>query len=123
MKFVLSIILNAVLVYLGGLLLPWWSLVPIIFLISAILNQNNIASFLSGFLAIFCLWAGMAWIIDQQNHQILSQRIANLLPLQGNSFLLILITGLIGGIVAGLASLSGSLLRSHKTAPDNYYNK
>jgi len=68
-------------------------------------------SFLSGFLGVFLLWAGLAWWIDSKNNSILSERIAHVLPLGGNSMLLILVTGLVGGLVAGFAALSGAYLR------------
>lgn len=122
-KFVISILLYGGFSYLGGMFLPWWGFVPIIFLLAAVINQKNLRSFLAGFLAIFILWVILAWIIDSANQHILSQRTAMILPLNGNSLLLILLTGLIGGILGGMASLTGSLLRSHKKAPESYYQK
>lgn len=58
------------------------------------------------------MWAGLAWWIDMKNNGVLSTKIASILPLGGNSLVLIAVTGLIGGLVAGLAALSGSFLRS-----------
>ena len=51
--------------------------------------------------------------MDAENGGILSQKIASVLPLGGSTILLILITGFIGGLVAGLAALSGSYVRKH----------
>lgn len=122
MKFGISIFLNVTLAYLAGLVLPWWGFVAILFLVSAFLNQKNITSFLSGFISMFLLWLVLAWVIDSQNNQILSQRVATLLPLNGNSMLLMILTGAIGGVLGGMAALSGSYLRSHKSTTENYYN-
>ncbi|MFZ1264458.1 MAG: hypothetical protein WAT34_13190, partial [Chitinophagaceae bacterium] len=60
----------------------------------------------------FLLWAGLAWWIDMKNNGVLSKKIATVLPLGGNSLVLILVTGIIGGLVAGMAAMSGSFLRS-----------
>lgn len=40
-----------------------------------------------------------------KNNGVLSTKIASILPLGGNSLVLIAVTGLIGGLVAGLAAL------------------
>jgi hypothetical protein len=58
------------------------------------------------------LWSGLAWWITIKNHGILSAKIANVLPLSGNTFLLILVTGLVGGLVGGFGAMTGSYLRS-----------
>ena len=48
---------------------------------------------------------------DAANDQLLSHKIAQIFPLAGISFLLVFITALVGGLVSGLAALSGSYLR------------
>ena len=63
-------------------------------------------------LGISLLWAGLAGWMDMKNNGILSHKIAQILPLNGNSFLLILITAVVGGLVAGFAAMSGSYLRA-----------
>ena len=68
-------------------------------------------AFLSGFLGIFILWLVLAWWIDIKNQHVLSNKVAEIFPLGGSSFLLILVTALIGGLVGGLAAMSGSYLR------------
>jgi hypothetical protein len=47
-----------------------------------------------------------------KNNGVLSVKIASVLPLGGNQIYLILLTGFIGGLVAGFAAMSGSFLRS-----------
>jgi hypothetical protein len=49
-----------------------------------------------------------------KNNSVLSHKVAALLPLGGNSFAIIAVTGFIGGLVGGLAALSGSFLRASK---------
>ena len=111
MKFTISVILIAVLSFAFGLYLPWWSLAIAAFVVTALLHHRHGFSFLAGFVAIFLLWFLLATFIDVRNQHILSRKLAFLLPLGGNSFLLTLITALVGGLVGGFAALSGSLLR------------
>ena len=82
------------------------------FIVAALIHQRAGKAFLSGFLGLFLLWGILAFIIDQNNQHLLSAKVAELLPLGGSSFLLILVTALIGGLVAGLAALAGSFMRT-----------
>jgi len=114
MKFISAIILTALTGYVAGILSfsPWWGFAVTTLLIALLVHQKAGKAFLSGFLGIFLLWAGLAYWMDQQNNGILSHRIAQILPLNGNSLLLILVTGVVGGLVAGFAAMSGSFLRA-----------
>lgn len=111
MKFLVSILLIALLSFAVGLYLPWWSLALVAFLVAALIHQKAGRAFLSGFLALFLLWGVIAFIIDQRNQHILSTKVATLLPLAGSYVLLILITAIIGGLVAGFAAMAGSYLK------------
>jgi len=108
MKFIISLLLTALLSFTAGLYLDWWSIAPAAFIISLCIRQTPGKAFLTGFLALFLLWGGLAWTIDSRNESVLSHRIAQLLGLGGSSFVMILLTALIGALVAGLASLAGS---------------
>ena len=112
MKFVLSIIFTSLLAFTGGLWLPWWCIAIAGFISALMIGQSPAKAFLGGFTGIFLLWILLAWWIDIQNRGILSHKIAMILPLNGNSFLLILVTAIVGGLVGGLAAATGSLLRS-----------
>jgi hypothetical protein len=112
MKFLVAIVLTALLAFVSGLFLPWWGIAITSLLVAAIVHQKAGKAFLAGFLGVFLLWAGLAWWIDMKNNGVLSKKIASVLPLGGNSIVLILVTGLIGGLVAGLAAMSGSYLRA-----------
>jgi hypothetical protein len=114
MKLFASILLIALLSFVAGLYLPWWSIAIAAFLVSAIIHQGAGKAFLSGFLALFLLWGGLAWYMDMKNQGILSAKIAAILPLGGSSILLVLVTALVGALVAGFAAMSGSYLRSNK---------
>ena len=114
MKLIAAIILTALLAFIGGIYLPWWSLAIAAFLVALLIHQKAGKAFLSGFLGIFLLWAILATWIDIKNEGVLSKKIASVLPLGGSTFLLIIVTAVIGGLVAGLAAMSGSYLRSKK---------
>lgn len=112
MKFTVAMVLTAALAFISGLFLPWWALAFTSMGVALIIHQKAGKAFLAGFLGVFGLWGGLAAWIDFQNNQILSHKIAQILPLGGNSYLLIGVTALLGGLVAGLAALTGSFLRS-----------
>jgi len=111
MKFTVTIILIAVLAFAMGLYLPWWSIAIAAFIVAALIQQRPIISFLSGFIGIFLLWFVLAMIIDVRNQHILSKKLAQLLPLNGNTFLLVLITALVGALVGANAALTASFLK------------
>ena len=111
MKFLVSILLIALISFITGLYFTWWSFAVAALAISALIPQRPGLSFLSGFLALFLLWGLLALVIDLPNNSILSSKIAQVLPLNGSSVLLILVTGLVGGLVGGMAALTGSFLQ------------
>ena len=112
MKFLVSVILIAILAFAIGLYMPWWSLALAAFAVTALIHQRAGLAFLTGFLALFLLWGILSFIIDQENQHVLSRKIAEVLPLGGNSLLLILVTALVGGLVAGFAAMTGSYLHA-----------
>jgi hypothetical protein len=114
MKFLVATVLTAILAFIVGLLSfsPWWGFAITSLLVAVLVHQKGGKAFLAGFLGLLLLWAGLAWWIDMKNNGVLSSKIATVLPLGGNAILLILVTGFVGGLVAGMAALSGSYLRS-----------
>jgi hypothetical protein len=111
MKLIPSILLIAVLSFLAGMKLPWWSIALVAFAVTLLIPQTVGSGFLSGFIGIFLLWCLLAFWIDAKNNSILSHKIAELFPLGGSSVLLILVTALVGGLVGGFAGMAGSSLR------------
>lgn len=117
MRFPAAIILIALLSFIAGRYLPWWSIALIAFLVALLIPQTVGRSFLSGFLGIFLLWTILSFWIDIKNDHILSQKIAQIFPLGGSSALLIITTALIGGLVGGFAAMSGGSLRPLRRYP------
>ena len=90
--------------------LPWWIIAPVAFAVSYLFKLKWHQAFLAGFLGLFILWAGMAFFIDRSNEHILSSKVSVLILKSSKPFVLIAITGLIGGLVAGFGGLAGSFL-------------
>ncbi|MBO9594562.1 MAG: hypothetical protein J7599_16785 [Niabella sp.] len=110
MKFFVSIVAIGVLSYISGMYFPWWGIAVAGFAVAVLLRQKPVPSFWSGFIAVFLLWLFLAWRINAANDGILAGRIGLLLGIGKSPLLLAVITGIIGGLVTGLASLSGSYL-------------
>ncbi|MBI1779935.1 MAG: hypothetical protein HYR66_00975 [Sphingobacteriales bacterium] len=111
MKFIVSLILTALLSFAFGMYMPWWSVAFAAFIVAVLIPQTPGRSFLTGFIALFLLWGILTFYIDVQNEHILSQRVAELIIKSKSSFVMILLTALIGALVGGFAALSGSYLR------------
>lgn len=113
MKIVSVILLTAFLAYVAGVYtsMPWWSFAITSFVVSLAIHQRPGRSFLCGFAAVFVLWFVLVFRADIANEHILSAKVANILPMGGSYIVLMLVTALIGGLVSGLAALSGSYLR------------
>jgi len=112
MKFIIAVLLTSLLSFISGLFLPWWGIAIAALLVAVLVHQRAVWAFLSGALGVFILWVVIAWWIDMKNNGVLSKKIANVIPLGGNSLLLILVTGFVGALVAGFAAMSGSYLRA-----------
>ena len=110
MRFLLALLLTVALGFIAGRFLEWWSIAVVAFLVALLIPQRIGRAFLSGFLGIALLWAAVALWNDIPNDSILSRKIAELFKLGGSSFLLIVVTALLGGIVGGFAAMSGSSL-------------
>jgi hypothetical protein len=112
MKFIISIILIIILSLALGLYLPWWSIAIAAFIVAIAVQLKPGYAFLSGFLALLFFWSLLAWFISIKNEHILAHKISLLILKVDNPFLLIVVTGGLGALLAGLSALSGSLLRS-----------
>jgi hypothetical protein len=71
---------------------------------------KRFAVFFVPFLAILLFWSVYSFIWSSGNDFTLAKRIAVLLPLGSNPYVLILVTGCIGGLAAGIAGIFGKQL-------------
>ena len=112
MTFVIAMTATAVLAFGAGFLLPWWGVALAAGLVAYVVKQRPIMSAASGFLGVSLLWIAHATWIDVANQHLLSRRVATLLPLDGSTAALIIVTGLAGGIVGAMSGMTGALLRN-----------
>jgi hypothetical protein len=92
------------------LFLPWWIIAPVAFVFAAWKAKSAKNAFIGGFLAIFVVWiiAGLVHTIPNEN--ILANRVASMLTLPSSSLswlIVLVISGLIGGLAAGFSALAG----------------
>jgi hypothetical protein len=117
MKILIQSLTIAILTAIAEMFLPWWILMVISFLVCFFLYGTRSSSFLSGLLGIGLLWIVVALYINISTSSLLADRVASIFQLPDSvigipgSFLLVIITGLIGGLAGGFSALSGHLLR------------
>ena len=119
MKPVITTILIILFSFLACLYFPWWSIAIVAFIISALIPQRPLPSFLNGFIALFLLWGFLSLWISIQNGHILAHRVSLLIFKIDSPFLLILITAFIGALVAGFAALAASYIRKQNDLSAN----
>lgn len=112
MKFTVALLLTGFLSFAWALFFPWWIIAVVAFLVAAVVDQKPLLAFLSAFIALFLLWGGQSFLIDQKNQHLLSSKIANILPLGGSYIAVIVVTAFIAALIGGVAALSGSYLRT-----------
>jgi len=111
MKLLVAIIVTALLSFVSGLYLPWWTIALAAFVSVLVIPLASGRAFLAGSLGVFLLWFLLALWIDVKNQHILSKKIAEIFHLGGSSFAIILVTAFIGSLVGGLGALSASFLK------------
>lgn len=111
MKFIVSILLIALLSVAACLYLPWWSIAIVAFIVAALIPQKPFKSFLTGFIALFLLWGLLSWYISSNNNHLLAHKVSLVILKTDSPFILIIATAIIGALVAGFAALSGSFVR------------
>lgn len=114
MKFLISLIVTAALSFAMCLFLPWWSVAIAAFLVAVFIRQSPGRSFLTGFIALFLLWGGLSFWISNANEHLLAHKVSVLILKMDSPYILMLVTALIGGLVAGLGALTASFTWKQK---------
>jgi len=110
MKFFIQLIVIALLAFVFELFLPWWSIAFAATIGGFFFNTK--INFLAGFLGIALLWIAYAFMISSNATAPLADRVAAIFFV--NETLLIIITGIIGGLVGGFAAMAGGALKKDK---------
>ncbi len=111
MKLVISVILIMLLSFTACLYFPWWSIAIVAFVVTAIIPQSALMSFISGFFSLFILWGALSFGISDSNEHAFAHKVSLVILRADNPYLLMLASALIGALVAGSAALAGSYLR------------
>lgn len=106
MNFVISFILNLIVIAIGSWLGHWWVIFIASFVICGIINKKELPSFLSGFSSVFILWFVLSWYVTKDNGQLLLERMTSVFHV-GYPIVLITITSLFGGLCGGMSALVG----------------
>ncbi len=120
MKFIISLLLITLLSFTACLYLPWWSIAIVAFIVSGLIPQSAGRSFLTAFLALFLLWGGLSFWISNHNQHILAHKVSLLIFKINSPYILMLVTALIGGVVAGFAAITASFIRKKKVTSPSY---
>jgi hypothetical protein len=105
-------IVIALLVFITqSLFYHWWLIIIDAFVGALLLGKNGWQAFISGFLGVGLIWAGQAFYLNNQNEDLLANKIADLFFLP-NSLALLGVTVLLGGLVGGFSALSGYSIRA-----------
>ncbi len=86
--------------------LPWWVILILAFVASAIVSKTGKIAFWQSFLAIFLLWLGMSLFKSMPNDHILANRVAQMFMVK-YPMVLMTLTALIGGLFAGISGYCG----------------
>ncbi|GAA0732227.1 hypothetical protein GCM10009430_45220 [Aquimarina litoralis] len=102
-NFIVTIILGFIL----SLFLPWWSIMIAAGITAISIPLKKAAVFFIPFVAILLFWAVYCFILSSTNDFTLAKKIAQLLQIGGNPYILILLTGIVGGLAAGITAIFG----------------
>lgn len=105
-------IVCAFLTWLGSLFFDkWYVFLTLLVVYGWLGKKKNLGqAWWSGFIGVFAWWGTISLIKDLNNNHILSNRIAELMHLPAGS-LMVIIAAVLGGLLGGLAMLSGRSLR------------
>lgn len=103
----INFIVTIILAFVLSLFLPWWSVMIAAGITAISIPLKKAAVFFIPFLAIFIFWAIYSYMIGSANDFTLAKKISQLLQIGGNPYILILITGIVGGLASGITAIFG----------------
>jgi len=110
MKLIIKIILIGVITYFISPFTVWWVCMLVSFAVSFALPSSELSAFIAGLLGVGMVWMGYAWTLDLENASSFSLKIADLMGLK-DPFMLVLATGIAGGVAGGFSSITGKTFR------------
>ncbi|MEN9609343.1 MAG: hypothetical protein RLZZ628_157 [Bacteroidota bacterium] len=107
---------GAIAVIVGSILISfvsgsWWAFVPVCALVGAVVGQTPAQSYAYGLAAMTLLWGVYAGFLSNANGGVLVGRISELLGGKVSGTQLVYVTGLLGGVLGGFATMLGAMAR------------
>jgi hypothetical protein len=118
MRIIIQVVAIVIFGYIAEILLPWYSIAFVALVFGYLINSGS--NFLGGFLGVVTLWGIKLLKIQAVAASDLADRVSLILPVS-ETWILIVITLLIGGLVGGFAATTGGLLRQKKNKDLYYY--
>lgn len=107
----IPILLIALLSLLAQLVLPWWSIALVAFAFCFGRPPGSGRAFLYSFLGVGLVWLGYALMQHVQSGGILTSRMSEVLKLPPSPVFLLILTPVLGGLIAGFAGMAGYWVR------------
>ena len=107
----IPILLIALLSLLAQLVLPWWSIALVAFAFCFGRPPGGGRAFLYSFLGVGLVWLGYVLWQHVQSGGVLTSRMSEVMKLPATPIYMLLITPLLGGLVAGFSGLAGYWVR------------
>jgi hypothetical protein len=121
MRFILFILVTIGIVVFLNPIFPYWVIMILIGIVSALLGLSGLQGFLAGGLGMGLAWLGQAIFISTTTGSALPNKIGELMGL-GSGMTVAGLTAIIGFLLGGFSGLTGSLLRNLvRKKPDNLY--
>jgi len=115
MKSSIHLIATIAIAYLFSTLsMDWWSVMLAATLTGWIIPLKGFKVFAIPFLSILIFWSVYTYLLSSGNDFRLAKQIGVLLNLGEQPYLVILVTGIIGGVAAGVAGIFGKQLANLK---------
>lgn len=110
MKPLILILIIAILTYSFSMFLPWWISGVVAFIVCYFFKPGHFTAFTASLLAVFGVWLIKSYFADSNFDIPMSSILSKILGDMPTSSVFFL-TGLIGGIPAGMAGLLGNWTR------------
>ena len=123
MKFILLIVLTALLVLIVNPFLPYWAVMILLAILAAAVGNKGGGAFFAGGLGMGLAWMGQSVYISSVTGSQLPEKMSELMGLR-DEITLFAITGVLGFFLGAFSALAGSLFRKLlKRKPDNIYGR